>query len=258
MPTINSQLDDIHAMLISGQRSVRVEPHTLILWGLAGFFTILVEGLIITDDRFATKWHADLTSTLFYIIVLLIVGILDFRFTRRLRNRYDESLPFIHRQLRKVVYLLFGLIVISYLGMTYFGGWGISAGIYFALIGLGFYIYGLFSEQILSWAGILLIAMGCFSVAAQLSHPALSCLFGSVLGIGFPSLALILNRSNLHSNFIRRVLLSSAWLLLIFVPAFITYHIIMRNTHITSEPVVSMQEDNTHTGPGKNSLCVCQ
>ncbi len=240
MSYVNEQLDDIHAMLVNGQRSVRVESHTWYLWGLTGFFIILIHDLIITPINFEMEWHEGVVSSLFFAVMLFLVGLVDFLLTQRARRQRDESLPFVHRQLRKIVYLLFGLIVATYMGVTILDGSDLSIGIYFSLIGLGFYVYGLFSEQILTWIGVLLIILGTICVGIKLTHLAASCLFASVLGIGFPAMALMLDKPGLHNNNKKRILMSFVWILLVIIPATLAYKIVLDNP--VELPELSLKE----------------
>lgn len=241
MTNAGSQLADIHTMLVSGQRSVRVEPHTLLIWGIAGVFSILIYEFVINPEQnFSVTWHGEVVASVFFAMVLLVIMLLDYRITQRQRNHRDESLPFVHRQLRKMVYLLFAIMVAIYLGMTFYGGWGTGVGAHFALMGVGFFVYGLFSVQILSWIGVLLIIMGIVFVAIRLTDPVTTCLFGSVFGIGMPILALVLDKPYLHSNHRRRICLSVVWLLSVIVPAMTTYHLIREKT--VNLPIVSLQE----------------
>lgn len=240
MTQANSQLDNIHTMLNRGQRSLRVEPHTLILWGLAGVFTVLMFELVVHPFFFDVYWQGGLAAAIMFVSVLTIVGTVDFRLTQKIRNQRDESLPFVHRQLRQFTYLLLGLIIASYLGMTFFGGWDISLGIYFSMLGLWFYIYGLFSEKILSWVGVILIALGFVCVAIKLSHIASACLFGSVFGIGFPCLAFILTKPRLHHDDKRRLLTSGAWSIAVLLSTATTFQILTYS--YTKLPKISLQE----------------
>ena len=216
-----------HACLLSTQSRLPTNPTSRRLakrsgerGGLAGVFIALVIALVIKPGlNFAIRWYGDLLAITFSAIVLLLVAYIDFRLTKRFRNLRDESLPFVHCQLRKMVYLLFMLSVATYLGTALYGGWGISNCFYFAFVGIGFFVYGLFSGEILSWIGILLIVIGIVTVAIELSYAGLNCLYLSILGIGIPVLALVLNKPILHNNTLRRIIFSALWLLLIIIPA---------------------------------------
>jgi len=241
MTTINSQLDDIHSMLTNGQRSVRVEPHTLLLWGLAGIFSILVYLLIINpESNFNVPWHGELIAGIFFAIVLLLVVYVDFRLTQRVRNHRDESLPFVHRQLRKVIYLIFGLIVLTKLNVLFFGGFFFESIFYSVLIGLGFFIYGLFSKQILCWIGMSLITLSI--ILFDYDYPINFAPYGfvSLFGIGFPTLAFILAKPELSNNNLMRLLTTCTWSILVVSFAALAYQLVRGDP--SDIPQVSLQK----------------
>ena len=60
--TTSTQLEAIHAMMASGHRSVRMERHTLLIWGVAAAFLILVVDEIFTPERFPEVWARALAS----------------------------------------------------------------------------------------------------------------------------------------------------------------------------------------------------
>ncbi len=118
LPRATEQLNAIHAMMESGHRSVRLERHTLVLWGLAAAFLILVVRLIFTPERFPETLQRVLASNLFIAALLTAVGVIDLRLTRRARRQRDETLSFVQVQLTKIWWLLVGLIVLINLGMN--------------------------------------------------------------------------------------------------------------------------------------------
>ena len=178
-----SQLQDIHAMLASGHRSIQLERHTLILWGLAAAFLILTVPLLFAPEYFEFRWQRAVTQNLFTSAVLIAIGILDFKLTRRVRAQRNESLSFVQRQLTKVWWMLVGLIMIINLGMNFFGGGYIFFAVALLIAGLALYIQGLFSQQMLCWVGVLMMVVGLASVALKLPHPELKWLAASRFAI---------------------------------------------------------------------------
>jgi len=252
MPAINSQVEDIHAMLPSGEESIRVEPHTLIILGLAGFFIIFVNNLIITQNLIEDYWQQQLLEALIYVVAILTAGIIDYRITQRLYIQRDESLSFVHRQIRKVIYLIVGLVVIYIMGATFLGGGRVNEFIVWALFGLTFCVYGLFSEKLLSWFGVFCIAMGYLSDLLKIPPDARTYIELSILGIGLPALAWVLSRPSLHKNISRRLLLSCSWILLVTMPAFVVYQIVIAFQtspvpHAPNVPIVSLSEYQKQT-----------
>lgn len=259
MPTVNSQVEDIHAMLPSGDQSIRVEPHTLIIWGIAGVLVNLVSDLLITRENFEIYLHRHLMEALVYAVVILTAWLIDHRMTRRLYNRRDETLSFVHRQIRKVVYLLFGLIVLYIVGVSFVGGSPINHFIAWALFGLAFFVYGLFSEKLLCWFGIFCIGMGYFCVLLNVSNTAQDYLGLSIFAIGLPVLAWLISRPLLHNTTGRRVLVSGVWLLLVIIPAVLVYQIKLSNQSgqapdIAGIPVVTLEEFRQQTTATANQI----
>ena len=223
-PRASEQLKAIHAMMESGHRSVRLERHTLVLWGLAAAFLILVVRLTFTPERFPETMQRVLASNLFIAAILTAVGVIDFRLTRRARRQRDETLSFVQIQLTKIWWLLVGLIVLINLGMNFFGGGYMFYGIVFALMGIAFYVHGLFSQQMLAWIGVLLIGLGLGGVALNLPFVAMEWLAVFVFGLGFPLLALVLQRLPGDAGLAQRLGAMCGWLLLVIAPTGAAYH----------------------------------
>lgn len=221
--TTSTQLEAIHAMMASGHRSVRMERHTLILWGVAAAFLILVVDEIFTPERFPEVWVRALTANAFIAAVLTATGIWDFRLTRRARQRRDETLSFVQLQVTKVWWLLLGLVVLINLGMNFFGGGYLFYGIVLALIGLALYIHGLFSQQMLTWIGLLTMGMGLASVALYLPFALMEWLAIFAFGLGFPFLGFVLNAMPAQATVGRRTTILVGWLALVLVPTAVVY-----------------------------------
>lgn len=216
--TADTQLQAIRAMMASGHRSVRMERHTLIGWGLAAAALILAVPRTFTPERFAEDWQRAFASTAFIAIVLALVGIWDFRRTRHVRRNRDETISFVQLQVTKVWWLVVGLIVVINLGMQFFGGGYLFYGITLALMGLAFYVHGLFSQQMLTWIGALLLLIGLISVALRLPVTLIEWLAVFVFGLGLPVLGLLLDHiGNLGRP--GRALLTMGWLVLVGLPA---------------------------------------
>jgi len=94
-----SQIDAIHTMLTNAHRSIRMERHTLIIWGLAGGLLCVLGDLLITHDRFPERWQRAVAVIGLLGSVLLSAGFLDYRMTRRLRQVRDETLSFVQGQM---------------------------------------------------------------------------------------------------------------------------------------------------------------
>ena len=221
----SEQIEAIHAMMASGHRSVHMERHTLILWGLTTAGLILIGTAIFTHERFPVTWVRALSTTAFIATVLAAVAYLDFYLLRRKRDLRAESLSFVQLQMTKVWWLLVGLIVLLNLGMHFFGGGYMFYSLVLMLMGLALYIHGLFSKQMLTLAGAMMILLGLMSISLRLPFGVIQWLTICCFGLGWPLLGVTLNLSRLNRSLKYRLLFSLGWLLIVTLPAFIIYQV---------------------------------
>ena len=119
---------------------------------------------------------------------------------------------------------MLALIVFINVGMNIFGGGLMFYGLTLALIGMAFYINGLFSTQMLKWIGVMLILLGTASVALNLHIQVSKWLAIGAFGLGLPILAFILDKPVSHSTLSKRLLLSIVWFVVVTTPAVIASH----------------------------------
>lgn len=217
----NEQIESIRAMMAAGHQSVRMERHTLLLWGITAATLIFIVDLIFNPARFPVMWQRTLFATIFMAAILTTVGVWDFRLTRKRRAQRDESVSFVQVQVTKIWWMLVGLIIVMQLGMNFFGGGFLFYGMVLGLMGIAFYIHGLFSQQMLSWIGTLMLAIGLLMVALKVPFPLQKVLAASVFGLSFPYLAIFISRESLPDDFKARSLISMGWLLLALLPALV-------------------------------------
>jgi hypothetical protein len=215
----SSQIEAIHAMLASGHRSVHMERHTLILWGLTAAGLILVVTAIFTHERFPVTWVRAVATTAFISMVLAAVAYLDFYLIRRSRDLRAESISFVQLQVTKVWWLLVGLIVLIHLGMHFFGGGYMFYSLVLILMGLALYVHGLFSKQMLTLAGVMMIFLGLVSISLRLPFPLIEWMTVFVFGLGWPLLGVTLNMPTLNHSLKYQLLFSLGWLCLVAIPA---------------------------------------
>lgn len=231
------QIEAIREMMASGHRSVRIETHTLLLWGISAALLILFTNKLISHDLFPDHVVRTLVSGGFIALVLVVVGFLDFRMTRRVRRDRDETLSFVQQQLTKVWWLLIGLVVLLNVGVNLFGGGYLYYGITLGIIGLALYIHGLFSEQMLTWIGVSLMVLGIGSLVLNVPFPVMKWLSAFTFGLGLPLLALILTRPKWAAAMPQRAVLTLAWLLLAVLPAWAVYEIDRQSSIPTAQPL---------------------
>ena len=235
------QIEQIHRMLESGQRSVRLEKHTLILWGLIAASLIVLINSIITPERMPTHWHRVLLSNTIIAVVVTIAAYWDFQQTRLKREARDESISYLQLQLTKVWWFLIGLIVLINIGVNIFGGAYLFYPILISLTGLGFYIHGLFSQQLLAWNGILVILSGLTAIILQVPFETLEWFTVVLFGIGLPAMAWLIDLPVVQQNLKHRLFASLAWLCLITAPTWFI-HQVKNRVAIPDWPVISMQD----------------
>ncbi len=236
-----SQLDDIHSMLASGHHSIQLERHTLILWGVAAAFLILAIPVLFAPEYFDLRWHRAVAQNIFMSVLLITVGVVDYKLTRRIRAQRNESLSFVQKQLTKVWWLLVGLIVVINLGMNFFGGGYIFLAVALSIAGLALYIQGLFSQQMLCWMGGMMMVVGLASVALKIPYPEMKWLTASVFGLGLPAMSWLIHRPRTQWTLPRRLIVSILWLALVFAPAGVAYQL-TKNSEAPNLPVVSLQQ----------------
>jgi len=238
------QIEAIHSMMATGHRSVSLERHTLYIWGITAALLILLVRQIFTPELLPVDWQRTFSANLFIATVLTLIGIWDLRLTRRAREARDETLSFIQLQLTKAWWGIIALIVLINIGMNFFGGGYLFYPIMVALVGLAFFIHGLFSQQLLSWVGMLMVLLGLFSMAMRFSFMTLEWMTVVIFGIGFPVLAWLLSwrPQRLQKNY--RLIFSVIWLSFIAVP---TYALDRLNQHHAAPavPIESLQHFRT-------------
>ncbi|HZW24141.1 MAG TPA: hypothetical protein VFF26_01540 [Gallionella sp.] len=223
MPQLATQrLDSIHSMLSAGQRSLRIERHTLILWGLTGGILCLISDNILTEVQFPDNTQRALAWLLLLIVSFGSVAIMDWHLTRRAKQVRDEAWSFIHRQVLKIFWLLAGIGILFTFAMFFFGGGYMIFGAWLILLGVGLYVHGLFSEELLEWAGILMILIGVMSLGFQLPYETMKWIAASVFGIGCPLLAAMLDRGRSRPS-MKRMAQSALWVAAVMLPPLLAH-----------------------------------
>lgn len=188
------QLDAIHSMLAVGHRNLRIERHSLLLWGIPAGLLFAVSDSILTPEQVPALEQRALAWLALIAVMLTAVGSVDWWWTRRVKEARDEAWSFIHRQVQKVWWLLMGLATLCTFGMFFFGGGYMVCALWLVCVGLGLYLHGLFSEELLEWVGATIILIGIGSLFAQLPYETLRWIAAAAFGFGLPLLALMLDR----------------------------------------------------------------
>ena len=234
------QLDSIHSMLSAGHRNLRIERHSLVLWGVSCGGVILASNHILTQQQFPGLEQRAFAWLILLALAVSGVALLDWHLTRRVKQARDETWSFIHQQVLKVLWLLMAVGVLLTFATFFFGGGYMIYAEWVVLVGLGLYVHGLFSEELLEWVGALVIAIGIGMVACRLNYTLLQWLAASTLGLGLPLLSLMLDRGRERATKVR-LLQSAAWLLCVLTPPLLAHQFTTAGTP-PDAPVVSLEE----------------
>lgn len=242
----SEQIEAIHSMMTNGQRSVYMERHTLFYWGITTAGLILLIPTIITVENIPEAASRAIASTLLIALSLLLVGYFDFRKIQLNYENRAETVSFIQTQITKVWWLLIALIVLLNLAMHFFGGGYMFYGLLLILMGIALYIHGLFSKQMLSHAGIMMILLGLLGIGLRLPFSILEWLSIFCFGIGWPILGLSFNQPKLNSTFPRRLVFGLLWLAIITLPTFVVYKLTEHKALPTAQ-VISLKDFKQQT-----------
>lgn len=234
------QLDSIHSMLSAGHRNLRVERHSLVLWGMSFGGMIMASNRILTAEQFPLLEQRAMAWLILLALTISGIGLLDWHLTRRAKQARDEAWPFIHRQVLKVWWLLMTVGVLLTFATFFFGGGYMIFAAWVVLTGLGLYVHGLFSEELLEWSGALIIAIGIGMLAFRLNIQDSRRVAASTLGLGLPLLAAMLDRGRQRAAWVR-LLQSVVWLLCVLIPPLLAQR--LANAGVPPDaPVVSLEE----------------
>ncbi len=238
------QLDSIHSMLSAGQRNLRVERHSLVLWGLSCGILILIRDRIFTAEQFPSLKQQAFAWLILLALTVSGVALIDWHLTRHVKQARDETWSFIHRQILKVLWLLMSIGVLLTFATFFYGGGHMTLSAWVVLCGIGLYVHGLFSEELLEWIGVLMIAIGIGMLGLHLHYPELKWVAASTLGLGLPLLATMLDHGQNRSAWFR-LIQSAGWLLCVLLPLLLAQRISATDMP-PNTPVVSLEEFRQH------------
>lgn len=247
MPAPSQQLYAIHSMLTAGHRNLRIERHSLWLWGVpAGLLFVLSES-ILTPAQLPDLTQRALAWLALLLLVLTSVALLDWRWTQRVKQTRDEAWSFIHRQVLKVLWLLMGLATLTTFAMFFYGGGYMVCTVWLVFLGVSLYVHGLFSEELLEWAGLLTILIGIASLLAKLPYETMRWVAAAVFGLGLPLLSMMLDRGR-HRPAWQRLAQVLGWLAVVLVLPMAVDQQIHHAPPITL-PVVPLEQFRQQRGP---------
>jgi hypothetical protein len=183
----SAQLEAIHSMLETGHRSVRLEPHTLPLWGITFGLVIAFIGRFFHPLYSRAFWLGSLAEHVVIVAIVLAVLVVDYRLTRAARRRRDETLSLVQQRVTRMAWLLVGLAVLmSVFGAVQIGGARYVLGLDVVLAGIVLYSVGLFSDSWWRWTGVLLLCLGAIFMLFVPASTTLRWLTACTFAVGFP------------------------------------------------------------------------
>ncbi len=246
----NQQLHSIQHMLSAGQRNLRVERHSLILWGLITGILMLASTYMLTPEQLPDNQQRAISWLL--LLGLLIGGtvFLDWKLMREVKQARDETWSFIHRQVFKIWGLLLLIGILTTFSMFFYGGGYMVYIAWIILLGIGLYIHGLFSEELLEWIGALMIIIGIAMPAFHLNFQLTQWISAATAGIGLPLLAMLLDRGQ-HRAMKTRLLQTCGWLLAVLALPLLAHQLLNQHSiHIPAQlspiPLAQYQPNNPH------------
>jgi hypothetical protein len=217
MTEANARIEAIQAMLAAGHRSVHLERHSLLLLGGVGAFLSIATEWVITDARFPEVAQRGFALLAWLAIWLGGMSLLDHWLTRRARQARDETLPFAQAQITRAWWMLLSVGSLGSFAMFFYGGGAMVYALWIVLLGLGVYLFGLFSRPLIEWIGLAIILLGVTGLAAGLPYGSTRWLAASAFGIGLP-LAGWLNTHAADTGLARRIAVLGLWLVAVALP----------------------------------------
>ncbi len=104
MNEAEQRLEDIRSMMDAGQKSIRMEKHTLIYWGITGGLLCTIMPFLL--GRFTGYWTTISIFMATITIALATVAVIDYRKTRQIRRQQDRSTSFVQKQITRIWWML--------------------------------------------------------------------------------------------------------------------------------------------------------
>ncbi|SBP87162.1 hypothetical protein [Thiomonas delicata] len=244
------RLQSIQSMLVAGQRSVHLERHTLLIWGLTGGLLCAMTESVLTSQWIPSSKLRALAVLMWLSFWLGSAALLDHGLTRRARRIRDETVPFAQAQITRAWWLLLGLGVLGSVAFFFYGGGLMIYAMWIVLLGMGTYLFGLFSRSLIEWIGIATILLGIAGLVSGLPLPTTRWLAASCFAIGLP-LAGKLGLSTDGGGLAVRVAALGLWLVAVTVPALL----ISAAPSLASAPAASpVPISALHPGPGEQTV----
>jgi hypothetical protein len=140
--------------------------------------------------------------------------------TRKARLAREETLPFAQAQVTRAWWMLLAIGTLATFAMFFHGGGIMIYALWTVLLGLGMFVFGLFSRPLVEWIGLATILLGSAGLAAGLPFVTARWLTASVFAIGLPLAGWLAARSDAGGR-MQRIAHVGVWLAAVIVPAFV-------------------------------------
>jgi len=211
------RLQAIQSMLVAGQRSVQLERHSLLIWGAAGGLLCMLTEHVLTLQRIPDNSARALAVLLWLSFWIGSAALLDHSLTLRARQDRDEVVPFAQAQITRAWWMLLSMGILSTFAMFFYGGGHMLYALWIVLLGMGIYLFGLFSRPLIEWIGIATILLGVAALASGLPMSNTRWLAASCFAVGLPLAGFLGQRSD-NWSFAARILALGLWLVLVAAP----------------------------------------
>jgi len=188
----------LQSLLMAGHRPIQIRPGSLMLWGWAfawlAWSTDPLLRLPMLDEQVLLQATV---AVLWLGVSLGLTAYLDWRSVQTAASQAGETLPFVQLQVSKVWCLLL-VTGVLYTGSTFFlGGQYQIYMVWLALVGLGLFLHGLFSQELVEWAGAAIFLLALLVLVSGLPLTWHRPLVISTAGVGMPLLGWLLQRHRL-------------------------------------------------------------
>ena len=153
----------------------------VILGGLTSVPGAIVGGLIIgVGEKLSEVYLGPFVGGGIEIWFAYVMALIVLLFTSVLGLHYTS-----------LSWLMMGLAALTTFATFFYGGGYMICAVWLVFLGLSLYVHGLFSEELLEWAGLLTMLIGISSLFAKLPFETMRWVAAAVFGIGLPLLALL-------------------------------------------------------------------
>ncbi len=187
-PRPEEQLDAIRSMLSAGHHSITLELHSFVLWGLGVAVALQIWPRVFTPERFADPLVLASLQAVTAGVLFGLAAWLDVRLSIWAKRRRDETYSWTQWQLGKLTVLFAALTLVLGFG-SHFNPWSGAFHVFLlGLMGVTLVAYGLFSDNVLVWAGCATLVLAAGEVVLRLPKVATHWVATSAYALGVTSL----------------------------------------------------------------------